>query len=160
MAGARVEVRTASFSDKEILRQLLEFQAYEHSRFDGADLDVHGRFGYRYLDHYWAEPGRYPYLITADDRIAGMALVRQGPPHSMAEFLVMPRYRRSGVGRCAASRLFAWFPGQWQVREVAGNAAAVAFWRAVIPYPFTEEQDEDGTTQLFTVPSRKEPMAG
>lgn len=42
MADARVEVRAAQFSDKEILRQLLEFQGYEHSRFDGADLDSHG----------------------------------------------------------------------------------------------------------------------
>lgn len=153
MAGGRVEVRAAEFSDKEILRQLLEFQSYEHSRFDNADLDCHGRFEYRYLDHYWAEPGRHPYLIIADGAIAGMALVREGSPHSMAEFLVMPRYRRSGVGASAARLLFSLFPGRWQVREVAGNAAAAAFWRAVIPCPFTEEQDEHETIQLFTVPS-------
>lgn len=153
MASARVEVRAAEFSDKEILRQLLEFQGYEHSRFDGADLDCHGRFGYRYLDHYWAEAGRYPYLIMADGAIAGMALVREGSPHSMAEFLVMPRYRRSGVGASAARLLFSLFPGRWQVREVVGDAAAVAFWRSVIPCPFTEEQDERGTIQLFTVPA-------
>lgn len=103
---------------------------------------------------YWAEPGRHPYLIIADDRVAGMALVREGAPHSMAEFLVMPRYRRSGVGTSAAHTVFASFSGLWQVREVAGNDVAVAFWRAVIPYPFTEELDEHGTTQLFTVPTR------
>jgi predicted acetyltransferase len=130
------------------------FQAYEHSRFDDADLDCHGRFGYRYLDHYWTEPGRYSYLITSNGKIAGMALVRHGPPHSMAEFLVMPRYRRSGVGTSAARRLFTSLPGPWQVREVVGNDAAVGFWRAVIPYPFTEEQDGHGTTQRFTVPAR------
>ena len=151
MAVAHVEVRAAEFSDKEILRQLLEFQGYEHSRFDGADLDGHGRFGYRYLDHYWTEPGRHPYLITAGGAVAGMALVREGPPHSMAEFLVMPRYRRSGIGARAARLLFKAFPGRWQIGEVAGNDDAVAFWRAVIPCPFSEERDEQGTTQLFTV---------
>jgi predicted acetyltransferase len=80
-------------------------------------------------------------------------LVREGPPHSMAEFLVMPRYRRAGVGRFAAQRLFASLPGPWRVREVAGNEVAVAFWRAVIPFSFTEDQDEYGTTQLFTMPA-------
>jgi predicted acetyltransferase len=153
MAGTQIQVRMADFADKDILRHLLEFLAYEHSGFDGADLDGHGRFGYRYLDHYWTEHDRHPYLITVGSRIAGMALVRQGPPHSMAEFLVMPRYRRAGVGRFAAQRLFASLPGPWRVRQVAGNAAAVAFWRAVIPCPFTEEQDEHGTTQLFTMPA-------
>lgn len=107
----------------------------------------------RYLDHYCTDHDRHPYLITAGSRIAGMALVRQGPPHSMAEFLVMPRYRRGGVGRFAAQRLFASLPGPWQVRQVAGNAAAVAFWRAVIPCPFADEQDEHGATQLFTMPA-------
>jgi predicted acetyltransferase len=71
----------------------------------------------------------------------------------MAEFLVMPRYRRAGVGRFAAQRLFASLPGPWRVREVAGNEVAVAFWRAVIPFSFTEDQDEYGTTQLFTMPA-------
>jgi predicted acetyltransferase len=152
MATADIKVQAVDFSDKDVLRQLLEFQAYEHSRFDGADLNSHGRFGYRYLDHYWTEPGRFAYLITADGQIAGMALVRQGPPHSMAEFLVMPRYRRSGVGASAAGQVFASLSGPWQVREIPGNDAAVAFWRAVIPYPFTENQDEHGTIQHFTVP--------
>jgi predicted acetyltransferase len=152
MACTRIEVRAAGFADKDILRQLLEFLAYEHSRFDGADLDGHGRFGYRYLDHYWTDPDRHPYLITIGGRIAGMALVREGVPHSMAEFLVMPRYRRAGVGRFAAQRLFEFLPGPWRVREMAGNDAALAFWRAVIPRPFTEEQDEHGTAQLFTMP--------
>jgi predicted acetyltransferase len=153
MARVHVEVRAAEFADKEIVRQQLEFLAYEHSRFDSADLDRQGRFGYRYLDHYWTDPGRHPYLITADGRVAGIALVREGPPHSMAEFLVMPKYRRSGVGMRAARWLFASFPGPWRVSEVAGNAAAVAFWRAVIPGRFSEEQDEHGTTQLFAVPA-------
>lgn len=59
-------------ADKDVLRHLLEFLAYEHSSFDGADLDGHGRFGYRYLDHYWTDHDRHPYLITAGGRIAGM----------------------------------------------------------------------------------------
>lgn len=85
-----MRVVAASLADKEVVRQLLEFNAYEFSRSDGLDVDDHGRFGYRYLDHYWTEPGRHPYVIRADGHIAGMALVREGPPWSIAEFLVLP----------------------------------------------------------------------
>ena len=42
MTGTQIEVRVAGLADKDVLRHLLEFLAYEHSRFDGADLDGHG----------------------------------------------------------------------------------------------------------------------
>jgi predicted acetyltransferase len=151
MAGPTPAVKPAAPQDKEILRQLLEFNAYETSRFEDAELDEHGRFGYRYLDHYWTEKGRHPYLILVGLSIAGMALVREGPPHSIAEFLIMPKHRRTGVGTAAARDVLLRYPGQWEVRQAPGNAAAVAFWRHAIPREFTERRDEHGTTQTFTI---------
>ena len=35
----------------------MELYRYDFSEFDGADVGSHGEYGYRYLDHYWAEPG-------------------------------------------------------------------------------------------------------
>jgi predicted acetyltransferase len=145
----RVQVQPAQLQDKAVIRQFLEFNAYEFSRFDGADLDPHGRFGYRFLDHYWTEPDTHPFLITVDARLAGTALLRAGPPHSMAEFLVMPKYRRTGVGTAAARQVFARFAGEWEVHEVPGNAVAVEFWREAIPAPFSEAHDDQGMTQRF-----------
>ncbi|WP_248061006.1 GNAT family N-acetyltransferase [Paenibacillus silvae] len=56
---------------------------------------------YKYLDHYWTEDGRYPFLIKVDDKLVGFALVRDiGKNESdqtvywMAEFFVMKKYRR------------------------------------------------------------------
>jgi predicted acetyltransferase len=151
MARRNLTVKTAGLGDREILRQLLEFNAYEFSRLDGADLNVNGRFGYAYLDHYWTEPGRHPYLILVGANIAGMALVREGPPHSMAEFLIMPKYRRAGVGTTAARDVLSRYPGRWEIHQVLGNEGAVAFWRHAIPCRFTEHQDEHGITQTFTL---------
>ena len=146
-------VQTARQQHKEVLRQLLEFNAYEFSRFfDDADVDEHGRFGYPYLDDYWTDADRHPFLIDVAGRTAGMALVRSGEPHSVAEFLVLPRYRRSGVGTGAAREIFARFPGRWEVHQIPGNERAVAFWRAAIPVDFSETHDERGTTQHFVMP--------
>lgn len=146
-----VRLRPAELADKSVVRQVLEFNAYEFSRFDGADLDRHGTFGCRYLDHYWTESDRHPFLILIGRHLAGVALVRAGTPNSMAEFLVLPKYRRSGVGRAAAAAVFSRFQGEWETHEVPGNDQAVEFWRQAIPVDFTETTNEHGTTQRFTI---------
>lgn len=78
-------------------------------------------------------------------------LIRAGTPHSIAEFLVLPKYRRRGVGTAAARAAFAEFPGDWEVHQVPGNRAAVEFWHRAIPVPFVETVDGDGTTQHFSI---------
>jgi predicted acetyltransferase len=149
-----VEVVRAELADKEVLRQLLEFNAYEFARLShDAVLNEHGRFGYSWLDHYWTEPMRYPFLIQVRGQIGGMVLVTGTDPRSIAEFLVMPQYRRTGVGLAAARCVFELFGGAWSVHEAPGNDAAVAFWRRAIPVQFIETRDDDGTTQRFRLPT-------
>lgn len=121
-----VEVVRAEPADKEILRQLLEFNAYEFARlFNDAVLNEHGRFGYAWLDYYWTEPTRCPFLIRVRGAIGGMVLVTGTGPRSIAEFLVMPQYRRLGVGLAAARYVFELLGGAWSVHEVPGNEAAI-----------------------------------
>ena len=128
-----VEVELVSYSDKDVLRRLLEFYVYDYSEYMGWDVDAHGVFGYRYVDHYWTEADRHPFFIRVDGHLAGFGLVRSGPPHDMAEFFVMRKYRRSGLGRRAASDVLARFPGSWTVRQRLSNPDATAFWRVAIP---------------------------
>ena len=52
--------------------------------------------------------------------------------HDMAEFFVVRRHRRRGVGEAAARALFDRFPGRWEVRQTRTNQAATRFWVAVI----------------------------
>ena len=93
-----------------------------------------------------------PYLIWADSELAGLALARRvDRTMSVAEFLVLPKFRRCGVGRRAAHQLFAEHPGRWHVGKIAGHDAASAFWRRVIPVPFDETVAADGSIfQEFT----------
>jgi predicted acetyltransferase len=151
-----VEIDTATLADKDAIRHLLELYAYDFSEFTDADVDEHGSFGYGYLDQYWTEPTRHPFLIRANEHIAGFSFVRAGDPHDMAEFFVLRKYRRSGVGVRAARSLFATFPGEWQVRQVAANTAAVAFWHRAIPVAFREHADDKGFVQRFHIPTADE----
>jgi predicted acetyltransferase len=132
-----IEVSPIAVEDKPVLGHLLELYQYDFSEFDGRDLGENGLFGYPYLDHYWVEPGRHPFFVRADGRLAGFALVRIlpvecGTEAHMAEFFVFRKYRRRGVGEEVARQVFARFPGRWVVEQAGGNIPAQRFWQAVI----------------------------
>jgi predicted acetyltransferase len=147
-----VRVVQATEADKPVVRNLLELYEHDFSEFDDRDVDAHGLYGYRYLDHYWVEADRRAFLIDVDGRWAGFALVRLGSPTDMSEFFVMRKFRRSGVGREAALAIFGMIPGQWQVRQLARNPSATQFWRSVIPVEFNEVDGNEGPVQHFIIP--------
>jgi len=128
------DLTPASVNDKSVLRNLLELCQHDYSEFNQSDVDEHGLFGYNYLDNYWTEEGRYAFLVKVARRVAGFALVRQmgDATHSMTEFFILRKYRRHGLGRRAAHRIFDMFPGSWSVSQEAGNLPAQVFWRKVI----------------------------
>jgi predicted acetyltransferase len=126
--------RLDSVEDKAVLHRLLELYLCEFSEFTGEDLNEHGLYGYRYLDHYWTEPHRHAFFIRAEDRLAGFVLIGQpdGIVWQMAEFFVLRKYRHKGIGRTAAIHVFGRFPGPWEVRHMQSNKEAAKFWPAVI----------------------------
>jgi predicted acetyltransferase len=78
-------------------------------------------------------------LIRQDSRVVGFALATRGSPASedpdvldVAEFFVIRRHRRSGVGRRAAMALWNRLPGSWIVRASEGVPFAVPFWGSVV----------------------------
>jgi predicted acetyltransferase len=158
-------VVAAERSDQEALRNLFQLYAYDFSEILPLDVDEGGRFKEERLDAYWTDSWRFPFLLRAGDHVAGFALIHGKSKLSgaddvwdMAEFLVLRRYRRAGVGTTAAHRVFATHPGKWEVRQRNANPAATAFWRrAISTYTkgcFTEELLDDdrwrGPVQRFT----------
>jgi predicted acetyltransferase len=146
-----VELVAASVNDKAVLRRLLQLYHYDFSEWNGDDVDEHGEFAHVYLDHYWTDLDSHPFLIRYAGRWAGFALVRTKGVNDMSEFFVMRKYRRTGVGGEAARRIFAMFPGAWQVRQLSGNDAATRFWHAVVPGGYEETVTEEGLVQRFTI---------
>jgi predicted acetyltransferase len=165
-----LDISPASIQEEQVLRNLLELYSYDFSTIDGADVDDSGLYGYEYLDLYWEDPDRYPFLIRVDGRLAGFALVREGSyfPESdlpresrtwlIAEFFVMRKYRRRGIGEQVAVQLFDRFRGRWEIAQVVGNDEARAFWRAVISEytggnyseAFVENERWHGPVQIFS----------
>lgn len=156
--GAEVTIEPVAYAEKDVLRQLMELCLYDFSEFDGRDLGPHGTYGYRYLDHYWTEPDRFPFFIRSNNQLAGLALVRfVDGSADMSEFFVMRKHRRQGVGAKAANLLFDRFPGRWDVRELSTNTPAQKFWRSVIgAYASYEEKvTKDEVSQHFVSGPRR-----
>lgn len=159
-----IELEPATADEKPVLERLMQLYQHDLSEFNGKDVDASGIFPYRYLDSYWVEPDRFPFLLRAGGNIAGFALVRRGAmldadPDTMevAEFSILRRYRRQGLGRTAAYRLFDRFPARWEVRHDASNLPAERFWReAIAAYTsgnferITDDPRWDGTAYRFT----------
>ncbi len=136
-----VTLDEARSADAQLLANLLELYVHDLSEaFPAIELGADGRFGYDPLPLYWSEPERrFPFLIRDDGRVAGFALAMRGSPVSddpdvldVAEFFVLRRYRRSGVGRRAAFLLFDRIPGHWIVRVAETNKGAIPFWTGVV----------------------------
>lgn len=145
-----VEVVEASEGDRTVVRRLLQFYRYDFSEFTGDDVDAHGEFLHRYFDEYWTAPDRKAFLFRVEGAWAGFAFVYTGDPHDVAEFFVMRKYRRQGIGAEAAALLFQRFPGRWTVRQLLSNPAATAFWRKAIKYPFREAVEGAEVIQRFS----------
>jgi predicted acetyltransferase len=140
-APEAVSLDTATAGEAVLLSNLLELYIHDLSEvFPGVELGPDGRFGYHRLPLYWSEPERrFAFLIRLDGRVVGFVLATRGSPAvedadvlDVAEFFVIRRHRRSGVGRRAAVLLWNALAGRWIVRVSKGNGGAVRFWSAVV----------------------------
>ncbi len=122
-----------------VLRRLMQLYLYDLGTIDGWHIAADGRYGNaEKIERFWTEPGRRSFLIRADGALAGFALIRDrawhagAGTHEISEFFVLRRFRRTGVGARAATRLFDMVAGRWETAEMASNVDAQRFWRAVI----------------------------
>ena len=134
-----LRIVAAKESQKKILQRLLELYQYDLSIVTDNDVDQFGLYGYSYLDCYWAEEKRHPYLFLFRESLAGFALVNKvnwlpenHGAHSIAEFFVLKKYRRRGLGTAAAQYVINRFRGKWEIRILRENQSAIQFWRQAI----------------------------
>ena len=134
-----ITLHLMSVDEKTLLIRLMELYNYEFSAFSNDDINEYGYYGYNHIDDYWNEEGRFPYLIRVDGKIAGFALIcphcdyrKEADARCFGEFFVMLKYRRMGIGKQAATRLFNLHHGPWEVCYWKNNVSAGRFWKKVI----------------------------
>ena len=135
---AKIGLIAATHEHQAIIANLLQLYAHDFSEFHEVDLGEDGRFTYHDLPLYWSEANRFPFLVTADGKLAGFVLVKEThggedqKSWDMAEFFVLRSHRRMGLGTDVAHRVWRLFPGPWQVRVMEANEAGRSFWERSI----------------------------
>ena len=128
-------VTLATEQDRAVISNLLQFMLYELSPLYGEWIGRDGRYAYEWLDSYWIDSDRYPYLLSRDDQLAGFALVMARSPITgrapcwfMAEFFVLKAQRRCGLGQAALADIVSRHKGDWEVAANKKNRDAISFW--------------------------------
>ncbi|MGN0666823.1 MAG: GNAT family N-acetyltransferase [Huintestinicola sp.] len=159
-----VELILASEKDKALLNNLLEKYLYDFSQWEKTDVSDDGLYHYEWLDYYFTEENRYPYIIKVDNKLAGFALISDYPEapgeetdFCLSEFFILHKYRRNGYGRNAVYQILDRHHGRWQLKCHPHNLASVYFWNSVVDeytggryrlvesYPNNEVDYDDGT---------------
>lgn len=126
-------LRAALAEEKPIIFDLLQVYMDELSHFPDENPDYkdeNGVYAYPYLDAYWQEDVRFPYLLYADGYVGGFALVRRDGEHwEMAEFYVSPQFRRCGLAMACVTEIFEKHPGHWKIMYNKHNQAGRALWQ-------------------------------
>ena len=168
LASEAVTLERATPDMAPLMENLLELYIHDLSGIFAVELGPYGRFGYSKLPLYWADSvGRHIFLIKCGRRVAGLVMATRGSPASqdptdldVAEFFVLRAFRRSGVGRQAAFRLWDTIRGRWVVRVVATNETGVSFWSEVVRsytsgmFGETTLSEAPGAWRVFTFESR------
>ena len=134
-----LEISPAAQAEATILSGLLDLYAHELSAIANLPIAAGTPFQYEPLPRYWAEAHHYPYLVRVDGELAGFVLVQQGSRLTkapdvwdVAEFFVVKRYRKRGIGQRVAHSIWRQHAGRWEVRVMERNTAADGFWRRAI----------------------------
>ncbi|HEX3772558.1 MAG TPA: GNAT family N-acetyltransferase [Polyangiaceae bacterium] len=137
--STRVVLVPVTEATRATLENLAQLYIHDWSAIVPLDVGEDGRFHQLDLTPYRDGNEHHALLVRVEDRPAGFALIHEASRltgergvFDMAEFFVLRRYRRQGVGLAAAFAAFDRFPGPWEIRQRDDNPDATAFWRRAV----------------------------
>lgn len=156
------ELITATLKDYSVVQNLARFYAYDMSRYcsqayEGWEFPENGLYECADFKKYLAGKGKHAYLVRINSELAGFVFVNQleimpEVNWNMAEFYIVAKFQRSGIGAKIAKEVFTRFKGEWSVGVIPQNTRALLFWRKVIA-EYTDncfDEIEKNSAQLRT----------
>lgn len=131
------EIISVELKDKNKLYNLLQFTLYDSTQYIDKDIDENCCFEYKWFENYFTDNNRNAYFIRSSDKYIGMVMVNENLKFNktgkcIAEFLILPKYRRKHIGKKVAFKIFDKFKGDWEVQPMENNPTAYAFWKNII----------------------------
>ena len=134
----KVEVVPAGIDQRQLVRNLYQFYAYDSSDWEAEDIGSDGLFYIDdpYFNKYWETEGWSANLLKVNDAIAGFLLIEQCDIPNVeapefADFFVFKKFRRQGVGRKVVESVIANSPSAWVVNVFEEDKNANEFWQSL-----------------------------
>ena len=141
-----------TIENKEILYRLLQYSLFEESETDLNEMNATAEYEYKYFDDYFTDKTREAYFIREENtnKLLGFVMVNTytkifDKGYSIAEYMVIPKYRRNKIGKKIAIEIFNKHKGNWEVRPSLNSERAYLFWKNVVEeYTNNNYQFKDG----------------
>lgn len=152
------ELRKVKKEEKNLLYNLLQKYLYEMSGVYGDDIDGEGNYAYRYFEPYFTDETRKALFIIEDGAVAGFVMLNNhsfvggNPDNLIAEFCVLPKFRKNHIAKRAFALLCSEYQGKWELKYSVKNLPAAKFWNEVTkPYnPIKYELGEGEEALAFS----------
>lgn len=125
------QIRIVPKINMEEMRGILFEYLTELSEFDpDIKFDDNGTPIYKWFDCYWVDKDRFPLYLICDDKIAGIAMIREigDKVYDFAEFYVKPEFRGNGNAMWFANEVTRLFDGVFLFATRFTNPRAIKFW--------------------------------
>ena len=147
-----MEVIPVGTANRDVYNNLAQGYEAEFSAITGKKPDARGIFR---LDTRIGDDVR-AFLLSVGDVPAGLIAVRtkDDGSYEVAEFYVVPSFRKQAWGQKFAHAVWRAMPGKWEIKQIAGAEYAAEFWRKTIgafpPMEFQEDRYDDSYWGMVT----------
>lgn len=131
----------ASLSDYPTIQNMGRFYVYDMTEYmgneKGWEIPENGLFECIDFKKYWEQSDTFPFLIRINNEIAGFVIIDKKGSDSqvdfnVAQFFILRKFKKQGIGRYVAYQCFNQFKGTWEVMVLPQNTGAYTFWKKII----------------------------
>jgi ribosomal-protein-alanine N-acetyltransferase len=146
-----IKLHPATLDDYPTMQNMGRFYVYDISKEmqmePGWEIPEDGLYECLDLKKYWEDENAFPFLIRYLNEIVGFVFIdkKGSTPEiefNMAQFFILARFSKKGVGRQVAFECFKKFRGTWEVMVMLQNKPAYQFWKRIIS-EYTQNQFEE-----------------
>lgn len=155
----KYKLEKVTLDKKDILYNLLQFALYDGSMYIENQLNEKGEFNYTWFDNYFTDNDREAFFIKNEDNYLGFVMINENLKFndlgkSVAEFLIMPQYRRNHIGKRVAMEIFDMYRGIWEIEPIENSIEAYNFWKKTIQ-EYTDDEYETKNDKIFIFNNRR-----
>jgi len=124
-------------NQKATIYNLIQMYECEWSQYNHVDVEENGFYDYELDDEFFDIDNKEcaSFLVKVEGKIAGFVLITVGeeedpkkPDWAIDEFFILPKYRRSGIGKHVFFDVLNKYKGIWVLWSHPKNETAVKFW--------------------------------